>query len=51
MEDISGEHTITESIDITGKKPTRLTISDEDISLDSWRKMLISFMEYILAIG
>ncbi|ARW74534.1 hypothetical protein A3P64_00725 [Lactobacillus johnsonii] len=47
VEDISGEHTITESIDITGKKPTRLTISDEDISLDSWRKMLISFMEYI----
>ena len=46
-EDISGEHTITESIDITGKKPTRLTISDEDIPLDSWRKMLISFMEYI----
>lgn len=47
VEDISGEHTITESIDITGKKPTRLTISDEDIPLDSWRKMLISFMEYI----
>ena len=47
VEDISGEHTITESIDITGKKPTRLTINDEDIPLDSWRKMLISFMEYI----
>lgn len=47
VEDISGEHTITESIDITGKKPTRLTVSDEDIPLDSWRKMLISFMEYI----
>lgn len=45
--DIAGEHAITESIDITGKKPTRLTINDEDISLDSWRKMLISFMEYI----
>ncbi len=45
--DIAGEHAITESIDITGKKPTRLTIDDEDIPLDSWRKMLISFMEYI----
>ena len=45
--DIAGEHAITESIDITGKKPTRLTINDEDIPLDSWRKMLISFMEYI----
>lgn len=47
VEDMTGEHTITESIDITGKKPTRLTINDEDIPLDSWRKMLISFMEYI----
>ena len=47
VESITGEHAITESIDITGKKPTRLTINDEDIPLDSWRKMLISFMEYI----
>ncbi len=47
IESMTGEHVITESIDITGKKPTRLTINDEDIPLDSWRKMLISFMEYI----
>lgn len=47
VEDVTGEHAIIESIDITGKKPTRLTINGEDISLDSWRKMLISFMEYI----
>lgn len=47
VESMTGEHVITESIDITGKKPTRLTINDEDIPLDSWRKMLISFMEYI----
>lgn len=47
VESMTGEHAITESIDITGKKPTRLTINDEDIPLDSWCKMLISFMEYI----
>lgn len=47
VESMTGEHAITESIDITGKKPTRLTINGEDIPLDSWRKMLISFMEYI----
>ncbi|CCI86009.1 hypothetical protein FC52_GL000599 [Lactobacillus pasteurii DSM 23907 = CRBIP 24.76] len=47
VEELSGEHAITESVDITGKKPTRITISDEDIQLDSWRKMLIGFMEYI----
>lgn len=47
VESMTGEHVITESIDITGKKPTRLTINDEDIPLDSWCKMLISFMEYI----
>ncbi len=47
IESMTGEHVITESIDITVKKPTRLTINDEDIPLDSWRKMLISFMEYI----
>lgn len=46
-EEITGEHSIKESIDITGKKPIRLTINDEDIPLDSWRKMLMGFMEYI----
>ena len=47
VKEIAGEHSITESIDVTGKKPTFITINGEDFGIDSWRKMLITFMEYI----
>ena len=46
-EEVAGEHSITESVDVTGKKPIRITINDEDMPVDSWRKMLVNFMEYI----
>lgn len=46
-EEITGEHPITETLNITGKKPTRITINNEDFGVDSWRKMLLVFMEYI----
>lgn len=45
--DILGEHSINDSIDITGKKPVRITIDNKDFNVDSWRQMLISFLNYI----
>lgn len=43
---LAGEHMIYEPLDITGKKPVQITICGDTYSVDSWRKMLVSFMEY-----
>ena len=44
-EELTGEFSITDSLDMTGKNPTRITIGDEDFSVDTWKKMLLTFME------
>ncbi|GBG04803.1 DUF262 domain-containing HNH endonuclease family protein [Lactobacillus rodentium] len=46
-EKLSGEHLISEEINVTNTKPSRITINNEDINLDSWKKMLVVFMDYI----
>lgn len=49
-EDIAGEHTINEEVDVTGKKPVRITLNDRDYSIDSWRSALVIFLNYVWAI-
>ncbi|MGY0337865.1 HNH endonuclease family protein, partial [Limosilactobacillus fermentum] len=44
-EELTGEFSITNSLDMTGKNPIRITIGDEDFSVDTWKKMLLTFME------
>ena len=49
-EDIAGEHTINEEVDVTGKKPVRITLNDRDYSIDSWSSALVIFLNYVWAI-
>ncbi|MDH5100589.1 DUF262 domain-containing HNH endonuclease family protein [Lactobacillus kefiranofaciens] len=49
-EDIVGEHAIDEEVDVTGKKPIRITLNDRDYSIDSWRSALVIFLNYVWAI-
>jgi len=41
-----GEHDLSEMIDLSGQKPIRITIDGEDFGVDSWKKMMISFLNY-----
>lgn len=45
--EITGEYNIDDSIDVTGKKPTKITIDENEYTVDSWRQMLISFLNDI----
>lgn len=45
--DISGEHVITEDIDITGAKPISITIQSHEIPAKSWAICLVRFLDYI----
>lgn len=49
-EEIIGEHGIDDEVDVTGKKPVRITLNDRDYSIDSWRSALVIFLNYVWAI-
>ena len=44
---VTGDYNINDSIDVTGKKPAKITIDDNEYTVDSWRQMLISFLNDI----
>lgn len=43
----SGEHLISEELDVTGTKPVQLTIQDNDFTTTSWKSCLVIFLNYI----
>ena len=45
--DNRGEHLINEGLNVTGMKPVRLTIQDNDIKVKSWASCLVKFLDYI----
>lgn len=44
---VSGEHFLDEDVNITGSKPKLLSIEDKDYKVDSWKKVLISFLDFV----
>ncbi len=42
--EINGEYNIADTIDVTGKKPLRISIDKNEYSVDSWRQMLKVFL-------
>lgn len=45
--EVTGDYNIADNIDVTGEKPFRIMIDDSNYSVDSWRQMLISFLNDI----
>ncbi|MBP2058396.1 uncharacterized protein with ParB-like and HNH nuclease domain [Lactobacillus colini] len=45
--EVDGEYSISDSIDITGKKPSHININGQEYSVSSWRQMLITFLNNI----
>lgn len=45
--DVTGEYNIDDGIDVTGKKPVKITIDKNEYIVDSWRQMLVSFLNDI----
>lgn len=43
--DITGEHDITEDLNVTSSRPVDIIIGDETYSVKTWRSMLITFLE------
>lgn len=46
-EKITGEYTIDQTTDVTGKKPIQITISEKDYPVKTWRQMLVTFLDCI----
>ncbi len=46
-DEITGEYTIDQTVDVTGKKPVQITISGNDYSVKTWRQMLVTFLNDI----
>ena len=46
-EELSGEYTIDQAIDVTGKKPVFITLNENEYSVKSWRQMLLTFLNDI----
>ena len=46
-EELSGEYTIDQAIDVTGKKPIFITLNENEYSVKSWRQMLLTFLNDI----
>lgn len=44
---VAGEHYLDEDVIITGSKPKLLSIEEKDYKVDSWKKVLISFLDYV----
>lgn len=45
--DVTGEYNIDDGIVVTGKKPVKITIDASEYTVDSWRQMLISFLNVL----
>lgn len=45
--DVTGDYNINDSIDVTGKKPAKIVIDESEYAVDSWRQMLVSFLNDI----
>lgn len=45
--EVTGDYNIDDSIDVTGKKPAKITIDESEYTVDSWRQMLVSFLNDI----
>lgn len=45
--DVTGDYNINDSIDVTGKKPAKIVIDESEYVVDSWRQMLITFLNDI----
>ncbi len=46
-EKVTGEYTIDQTTDVTGKKPVQITINENEYPVKTWRQMLITFLNYI----
>lgn len=46
-DDITGEYTIDQPIDVTGKKPVQISISGNEYPVKTWRQMLVTFLNDI----
>lgn len=43
-EEVTGEYTIDQTTDVTGKKPVQITISGNEHPVKTWRQMLVIFL-------
>lgn len=46
-EEVTGEYTIDQTTDVTGKKPVQITISGNEHPVKTWRQMLVIFLNDI----
>lgn len=46
-ENVTGEYTIDQAINVTGKKPVQIAISENEYPVKTWRQMLITFLNEI----
>jgi len=46
-EEVTGEYTIDQTTDVTGKKPIQIIISENEYSVKTWRQMLVTFLNDI----
>lgn len=46
-EEITGEYTIDQTTDVTGKKPVQITVGENEYSVKTWRQMLVTFLNDI----
>lgn len=46
-EAVTGEYTIDQTTDVTGKKPVQITISEHEYPVKTWRQMLVEFLNDI----
>ncbi|EME3523934.1 DUF262 domain-containing protein [Enterococcus faecium] len=44
---IAGEHYLDEDINITGNKPKLLSIDEKEFKVDSWKKLLLTFLDFV----
>lgn len=44
---LSGEHFLDEELNVTGSKPKQLSIDSKDFKVDSWKKLLVNFLDYV----
>lgn len=42
--DLTGEHSLTEMLNVTNQKPTMLTLNGEDFPVKTWKQMLITLL-------
>lgn len=45
--EVVGEYLINDSVDVTGKKPSHISIDGQEYSVSSWRQMLVTFLNNI----